>query len=123
MLFDATSSSAVESGAWWWYIPPGLAIAFLGTSLALINFGIDEFINPRLRVVPGARKARKSAGVDPQPQLGFTPVAPPAEGTRRPAFRRRPWEGERVTVTRDLLAGSSRHRTAPATTCCWRSAG
>ncbi len=81
MLFDATSSSAVESGAWWWYIPPGLAIAFLGTSLALINFGIDEFINPRLRIVPGARKARKAAGIDPRPQLGFTPVV------RRPRGR------------------------------------
>ncbi|MGI8418321.1 MAG: ABC transporter permease, partial [Nakamurella sp.] len=55
MLFDATSSSAVESGFWWWYIPPGIAIALLGTSLALINFGIDEYINPRLRVENSGR--------------------------------------------------------------------
>jgi peptide/nickel transport system permease protein len=74
ILFDATSSSAVESGFWWWYIPPGVAIALLGTSLALVNFGIDEYINPRLRIATGGRKARKSIGVKLRPQLGFTPV-------------------------------------------------
>jgi peptide/nickel transport system permease protein len=74
MLFDATSSSAVESGFWWWYIPPGIAIALLGTSLALINFGIDEFINPRLRIATGGRNARKRLGFKIRPQLGFTPV-------------------------------------------------
>lgn len=74
MLFDATSSSAVESGFWWWYIPPGLAIAILGTSLALINFGVDEYINPRLRTANGTRKAGKRIGKKVRPQLGFTPV-------------------------------------------------
>jgi peptide/nickel transport system permease protein len=74
ILFDATSSSAVESGFWWWYIPPGVAIALVGTSLALINFGIDEFINPRLRIATIGRKTRKRIGFRPRPQLGFTPV-------------------------------------------------
>ncbi len=74
ILFDATSSSAVESGFWWWYIPPGIAIAVLGTSLALINFGIDEFINPRLRTSGGDRKQAKKRGAKFRPQLGFTPV-------------------------------------------------
>jgi peptide/nickel transport system permease protein len=74
MLFDATSSSAVQSGFWWWYIPPGIAIALLGTSLALINFGVDEYINPRLRAVTGTRQARTAFGVKLRPQLGFTPV-------------------------------------------------
>jgi peptide/nickel transport system permease protein len=74
MLFDATSSSAVESGFWWWYIPPGVAIALLGTSLALINFGIDEYINPRLRVALQSKAARRHLGRRFRPQLGFTPV-------------------------------------------------
>lgn len=74
ILFDATSSSAVEAGFWWWYVPPGIAIALLGTSLALINFGIDEYINPRLRMVTSARRARKTLGVRLRPQLGLTPV-------------------------------------------------
>ncbi len=84
ILFDATSSSAVESGFWWWYIPPGLAIALLGTSLALINFGIDEYINPRLRMVMSPRQTRRVLGVRLRPQLGFTPVV-----RQRPARRRR----------------------------------
>ena len=36
-------------------------MALLGTSLALLNFGIDEFINPRLRAgraCPGASARR-----------------------------------------------------------------
>ena len=61
ILFDATSSSAVESGFWWWYIPPGIAIALLGTSLALINFGIDEYINPRLRMASRPRAKRSAS--------------------------------------------------------------
>jgi peptide/nickel transport system permease protein len=75
ILFDATQGQAVASGQWWWYIPPGLCIALLGTSLALINFGIDEFINPRLRAAGVSRKAAKRAGISRRPQLGFTPVA------------------------------------------------
>jgi peptide/nickel transport system permease protein len=75
ILFDATSDSAVASGQWWYYIPPGMCIALLGTSLAMINFGIDEFINPRLRAAGLTRKVAKRAGISRRPQLGFTPVA------------------------------------------------
>ena len=39
--------------------PPGLCIALVGTSLALLNFGIDEFVNPRLRTVPVPRGSRR----------------------------------------------------------------
>jgi peptide/nickel transport system permease protein len=74
ILFDATSGQAASSGEWWWYVPPGLCIALLGTSLALINFGIDEFINPRLRAAGVSRKAAKKVGLRQRPQLGFTPV-------------------------------------------------
>lgn len=49
MLFFAQSSQAFLFGAWWWFVPPGLAIAFIGAGLALINFGVDEYANPRLR--------------------------------------------------------------------------
>jgi peptide/nickel transport system permease protein len=77
MLFWAQSSEAELSGYWWWYIPPGLAVAFLGTSLALLNFGIDEFINPRLRAAGLTRRRAKRAGAPSLPgsfRLGFTPV-------------------------------------------------
>ena len=49
ILFWAQSQQALAQGAWWWFVPAGLAIAFLGTALSLINFGIDEFVSPRLR--------------------------------------------------------------------------
>ena len=78
MLFEAQNSDAEISGYWWWYIPPGLAVAFLGTSLALLNFGIDEFINPRLRAAgpdppPGARSPA-GTGLPRRFELGLTPV-------------------------------------------------
>ena len=49
VLYWAQSGSAVELGAWWWYVFPGMAVAILGMSLVLINFGLDELSNPRLR--------------------------------------------------------------------------
>ncbi len=50
MLFWAQNNSALLTGAWWTFIPPGIAIALLGFSFAMINFAIDEVTNPRLRV-------------------------------------------------------------------------
>jgi peptide/nickel transport system permease protein len=49
MLFFAQNSDALSSGAWWWFLPPGLCIATLGAGLAFVNFGLDEILNPRLR--------------------------------------------------------------------------
>lgn len=49
MLFFAQNGDALLLGAWWWFLPPGLCIALLGAGLALLNFGIDEIANPRLR--------------------------------------------------------------------------
>jgi len=60
MLFNAQLANAETSGYWWWFVPPGLAVALLGTALALLNFGIDEFINPRLRAA-GLSRSRRGA--------------------------------------------------------------
>lgn len=49
MLNGAFSQSALLQGAWWWFAPPGICIALLGSGLALLNFGIDEIADPRLR--------------------------------------------------------------------------
>lgn len=49
MLYWAQVSGAELARAWWWFIPPGLCIALVGTALAFINFGLDDVINPRLR--------------------------------------------------------------------------
>ncbi|HEY7276403.1 MAG TPA: ABC transporter permease [Trebonia sp.] len=71
VLYWAQSNNALAGGAWWWWIPPGLAVAFIGTSLVLLNSGIDEFGNPRLRA---GRNSAKIAGrrvwtTDPTPVL------------------------------------------------------
>ncbi|MCF2527792.1 ABC transporter permease [Yinghuangia soli] len=57
-LYWAQNSSAFTTGAWWWYVPPGLCIALVGASLSLINFGADELMNPRL--APVAKRNRKA---------------------------------------------------------------
>ncbi|MGH3585933.1 MAG: ABC transporter permease, partial [Pseudonocardia sp.] len=49
MLFFAQNGFALSLGAWWWFVPPGLVIALLGMGLSLINFSIDEIINPKLK--------------------------------------------------------------------------
>ncbi len=50
MLYWAQQAGALGGGLWWWFIPPGACIALLGAGLSLINFGIDEIADPRLRV-------------------------------------------------------------------------
>ena len=65
MLFYAQNGFALPLGAWWWFVPPGLVIALFGMGLALINFSIDEIINPKLRNVRQHRKrARQLARAD-----------------------------------------------------------
>jgi peptide/nickel transport system permease protein len=62
MLNDAQTGQAVGTGAWWWFVPPGAVIAALGAGLSLINFAIDEVVNPKLRLAPeNARHQRKAA--------------------------------------------------------------
>ncbi len=69
MLNEAQVGAALSQGALWWIIPPGLMIALLGCGLSLINFSIDEIINPKLRNIPAAqrsvraRSARAKRGV------------------------------------------------------------
>jgi peptide/nickel transport system permease protein len=56
MLFWAQNYSALISGAWWTFVPPGLLIALLAFSLALVNYGMDEITNPRLRMASYMRR-------------------------------------------------------------------
>jgi oligopeptide/dipeptide ABC transporter ATP-binding protein len=85
MLREGFANNAVRSGWWWWWAPPGVLIALLGTGLALLNFGIDEFINPRLRAAGLSRKAAAKAGISRRPKLGMTPVV-----RGRPTVHKRP---------------------------------
>jgi peptide/nickel transport system permease protein len=58
MLFYAQNGLSLRLGAWWWFVPPGLAIALFGAALSLINFSIDEIINPKLRSQTRADRKR-----------------------------------------------------------------
>jgi peptide/nickel transport system permease protein len=49
MLYWAQSSAAFVVGAWWDFVVPGVAIAFTGAGLALINISIDQVSNPKLK--------------------------------------------------------------------------
>jgi len=76
ILFYAQGANAELTGYWWWFIPPGLAVALLGTSLVLLNFGIDEFINPRLRAAGLTKRAgrKRHARALRSQQFALTPV-------------------------------------------------
>jgi len=59
MLYWAENGSALITGKWWLFIPPGLCVALLCASLTFINFGIDELANPRLRREPKLKVTKK----------------------------------------------------------------
>src|SRR5579864_5595930 len=80
MLREGFANNAVRGGWWWWWAPPGICVALLGTGLALVNFGIDEFINPRLRTSGLSAKAARKAGAHVSTTLGLTPVMRKAVG-------------------------------------------
>jgi peptide/nickel transport system permease protein len=68
MLYWAQGQEAIQIGAWWWWISPGAAAATLGMSLVLLNFGLDELGNPRLRDTRGRkRRGRQQRPADPTP--------------------------------------------------------
>lgn len=70
MLYNAQNSAALYVGAWWEVLAPCLAIGLLGASLALLNFGIDEMANPRLRTFRINRRVRaKMDALTAQPEV------------------------------------------------------
>ncbi len=58
ILYWAQQAGALGGGLWWWFVPPGACIAVLGAGLSLINFGIDEIADPRLRVERPMKNAK-----------------------------------------------------------------
>ena len=49
MMYTAVYASALQLGMWWWFIPPGLGITAIVGGLYVMNVGLDEVFNPRLR--------------------------------------------------------------------------
>jgi peptide/nickel transport system permease protein len=79
MLYWAGGQQALQLGAWWWFAPPGLAVALMGTALVLLNSGIDELGNPRLRDAATASRisGHRLRPTDPTPVLE---AGPPRRG-------------------------------------------
>jgi peptide/nickel transport system permease protein len=71
MLYNAQNASAIIVGAWWELFAPCAAIALIGVGLSLINFGVDEISNPRIRTLSALR--------GPAPRRG-TAIAPVRAG-------------------------------------------
>ena len=49
LIWAAQGQSAFFNGWWWWPLFPALAMVLIFSSLALINMGLDELANPRVR--------------------------------------------------------------------------
>lgn len=60
MLYWAENNEALLSGSPLWIIAPGVCIALLGASFALLNYAFDEIGNPGLRTIR-RRRGRRAA--------------------------------------------------------------
>ena len=49
MMNNAVLSSALLLGTWWWFVPPGIGIIAIVGGLYVMNVGLDEIFNPKLR--------------------------------------------------------------------------
>jgi peptide/nickel transport system permease protein len=49
MMNLAVLWSALTLGMWWWFLPPGIGITAIVGGLYIMNVGLDEVFNPKLR--------------------------------------------------------------------------
>jgi peptide/nickel transport system permease protein len=49
MMHNAFLASAMLLGFWWWFVPPGVGIIAIVGGLYVMNVGLDEVFNPKLR--------------------------------------------------------------------------
>ena len=59
-LFWAQNGGALFAGAWWAFVPSGICVALTAFGLSLINYGMDEITNPRLRAERELKEAVKN---------------------------------------------------------------
>lgn len=62
-LYWAANNAGLLTGAWWTFVPAGVCIAVVAFALAMINYGMDEITNPRLRVQREAINVLKQRAV------------------------------------------------------------
>ena len=49
ILQNAYDAAAIDVGAWWYYLPAGLAIVLVVLSFTLVGRALEEILDPRLR--------------------------------------------------------------------------
>lgn len=49
MLNDAYSTGAMTSGAWWYFILPGVCVILVALGFTLMGYAFDEILNPKLK--------------------------------------------------------------------------
>ncbi len=49
MLQEAYTAQALSQGAWWWIIPPGVAMIMMVMACYFVAQGIEQVVNPKLR--------------------------------------------------------------------------
>ena len=73
MLYWAENNEALGAGMPYWAIMPGVCIALLGASFALLNYAFDEISSPSLRL---RKLERKGVDAEPEPAAPV-PARPP----------------------------------------------
>ncbi|MEL6678905.1 MAG: ABC transporter permease [Pseudomonadota bacterium] len=51
IIYEAINSAALLQNMWWWWGFPTMLLAIMFVALLLINLGLDEISNPRLRKI------------------------------------------------------------------------
>ncbi|NCB42451.1 MAG: ABC transporter permease [Clostridia bacterium] len=49
MLHYAFETGATSSGAWWYFLPPGICVVAVVLAFTLMGYAFDEILNPKLR--------------------------------------------------------------------------
>jgi peptide/nickel transport system permease protein len=69
-LYWAQNNNDLLVGAWWTFVPSGLCVALVAFGLSLINYGMDEVTNPRLR----AERELRHVANEKRSRVRATPV-------------------------------------------------
>jgi peptide/nickel transport system permease protein len=70
-LFWAQNGAAILRGTWWTFVPSGMCVALVAFGLSLINYGMDEVTNPRLRAEREVSAVTSKEGIK---RIRATPV-------------------------------------------------
>jgi peptide/nickel transport system permease protein len=74
-LYWAQNNAGLLTGAWWTFIPSGMCIALVAFGLSMINYGMDEITNPRLRAERDVNDVLKHSTIKiARNNIGATPV-------------------------------------------------